>query len=257
MIGIYCIENKVNHMKYIGQSINIHKRWQEHKRELNKGTHHNDHLQNAWALYGSKNFLFTVLELCDKESLDTLEKRWVETLNTMDRKCGYNIGTPGNCCMLHRHHTLSSRKKMSEWKKLHTIGKDNGFYGKKHTKSTLDKISKKLKGRFSGANNPMYGKVSPMRGKSMSDESKEKMRKHHADFRGAKHPKAKLSEGDVLLIIDMFMDGKTSKEIAGVFNVSKSCTDAIRGHKNWTYLTVGITFPKHRLAETTISQPYI
>ena len=219
MIGIYCIENKINHMKYIGQSVNIRKRWQEHKRELNKGTHHNDHLQNAWTLYGSKNFLFTVLELCDKESLDTLEKRWVETLKTMDRKCGYNIGTPGNCCMLHRHHTLSSRKKMSEWRKLHTIGKDNGFYGKKHTKSTLDKISKKLK--------------------------------------GAKHPKAKLSESDVLLIIDMFMDGKTSKEIAEVFNVSKSCTDSIRGHKNWTYLTAGITFPKHRLAETTISQPYI
>lgn len=206
-------------MKYIGQSVNIRKRWQEHKRELNKGTHHNDHLQNAWTLYGSKNFLFTVLELCDKESLDTLEKRWVETLKTMDRKCGYNIGTPGNCCMLHRHHTLSSRKKMSEWRKLHTIGKDNGFYGKKHTKSTLDKISKKLK--------------------------------------GAKHPKAKLSERDVLLIIDMFMDGKTSKEIAEVFNVSKSCTDSIRSHKNWTYLTAGITFPKHRLAETTISQPYI
>lgn len=219
MIGIYCIENNINHMKYIGQSVNIRKRWQEHRRELNKGTHHNDHLQNAWTLYGSKNFLFTVLELCDKESLDTLEKRWVETLKTMDRKCGYNIGTPGNCCMLHRHHTLSSRKKMSEWRKLHTIGKDNGFYGKKHTKSTLDKISKKLK--------------------------------------GAKHPKAKLSERDVLLIIDMFMDGKTSKEIAEVFNVSKSCTDSIRSHKNWTYLTAGITFPKHRLAETTISQPYI
>ena len=159
--------------------------------------------------------------------------------------------------MLHRHHTLASRIKMSKWRKLHTIGKDNGFYGKKHTKSTLDKISKKLKGRFSGANNPMYGKVSPMRGRSMSDESKEKMRKHHADFRGAKHPKAKLSESDVLLIIDMFMDGKTSKEIAEVFNVSKSCTDSIRSHKNWTYLTTGITFPKHRLAETTISQPYI
>ena len=177
MIGIYCIENKINHMKYIGQSVNIRKRWQEHRRDLNKGLHHNDNLQNAWNLYGSHSFLFTVLELCDKESLDELEKRWVATFDTMDRKHGYNIGTPGGCCMLRRHHTLASRMKMSKWRKLHTIGKDNGFYGKKHTKSTLDKISKKLKGRFSGANNPMYGKVSPMRGKSMSDESKEKMRK--------------------------------------------------------------------------------
>ena len=244
MIGIYCIENKINHMKYIGQSVNIRKRWQEHRRDLNKGLHHNDHLQNAWNLYGSHNFLFTVLELCDKESLDELEKRWVATFDTMDRKHGYNIGTPGGCCMLHRHHTLASRIKMSKWGKLHTIGKDNGFYGKKHTKSTLDKISKKLKGRFSGANNPMYGKVSPMRGKSMSDESKEKMRKHHADFRGANHPKAKLSESDVLLIIDMFLKGIKTKDIAKLFNVNSGCTSKIRSHRNWTHLTEGIQFPK-------------
>ena len=34
-IGIYCIENKINNKKYIGQSIHIHRRWSEHKYELN------------------------------------------------------------------------------------------------------------------------------------------------------------------------------------------------------------------------------
>ena len=244
LTGIYCIENKVNHMKYIGQSVNIYKRWQEHKRELNKNCHHNDHLQNAWNMYGSQSFVFRVLEICDRESLDLLEEHWVDTYDTMNRKLGYNIGTPGSCCMTNRHHTKEARRKMSDWRSKHTQGKNNGFYGKKHTKETLEKISKKLKGKFAGEKNPMYGKVSPMRGKSPSDETRQRMKENHADFKGSKHPKAKLTESDVKIIIDMFLKGKTSKEISVLFGVSKSCTDAIKSHKNWSYLTEGIQFPK-------------
>ena len=45
MIGIYKIENKVNGKVYIGQSIDIEKRWKEHISCLNNRTHHNDYLQ--------------------------------------------------------------------------------------------------------------------------------------------------------------------------------------------------------------------
>lgn len=47
IIGIYCIENKVNHKKYIGQSIEIHQRWKRHVYDLNKGVHNNKHLQDS------------------------------------------------------------------------------------------------------------------------------------------------------------------------------------------------------------------
>ena len=240
-------------MKYIGQSVNIHKRWLEHKRELNKRTHHNNHLQNAWNKYGEHNFIFRVIELCDKESLDYLEQLWVSKLKTLDRNFGYNIGTPGNCCMRNRKHTKESRKKMSVWRKEHTRGKLNGFYGKKHTRKTLDKISQLLKGKFAGENNPMYGKPSPMRGKKMPIESRKKMVENHANFSGENHPRSKLKEQDVKQIIEMLLNGEKSKDISIKFNVSKSCIDGIRSHKNWKYLTKGINF-KHRLAETTISQ---
>lgn len=37
-------------------------------------------------------------------------------------------------------------------------GKDNPFYGKKHSDETKEKLSKKMSGRYDGENNPFYGK---------------------------------------------------------------------------------------------------
>lgn len=256
MMGIYCIENKVNHMKYIGQSINIRKRWAEHKRDLRKSKHTNDHLQKAWDKYGDNAFIFSILEICDRSLLNEREIYWVNAYDSMSKSLGYNIATPGDAPMKSRNHSVLSKRKMSESRKGNCSGENNGFYGNKHSKETLDKISKSLKGRFVGEKNPMYGKVSPMNGKKMSSESRKKMSDHHADFKGDKHPKARLSESDVKQIISLILESISSKEIASIYGVSKSCIDHIIGHKNWTYLTDGINFKntKHRLAETTISQ---
>lgn len=90
----------------------------------------------------------------------------------------------------------------------------------------------------------MYGKVSPMRGKSPSNETKQRMKENHADFKGSKHPKAKLTESDVKIIIDMFLNGIKTKDIAKLFNVNSGCISKIRSHRSWTHLTEGIQFPK-------------
>ena len=44
--GIYCIENLVNHKKYIGMSRDIKRRWIEHRTELNHNQHDNQYQQS-------------------------------------------------------------------------------------------------------------------------------------------------------------------------------------------------------------------
>ena len=68
MIGIYKIENIINHKIYIGQSIRIMKRWNEHINvECDSLIH------KAIKEYGYSNFTFTILELCKKDELDVKE----------------------------------------------------------------------------------------------------------------------------------------------------------------------------------------
>ena len=259
MIAIYKITNITNGMVYVGQSVNIIKRWNEHKRNLRKGAHENKKLQNAWNIYGEDSFLFSIIETCEEAQLGKKEIKWCNNLCSLERDKGYNIAYPGHSPMLHKHHKISSRLKMSKWRRDNSSGKENGFYGKRHTKETLDKISLALKGKFTGNKNPMYnhcGIFNSFYGKKHKLETKELMSKNHADFSGEKHPRSKLKEKDVLLIIDLLLKGAPTKELSARYNVSISCISGIMSHKNWKYLTDGIVFPrakKHRLAETTIS----
>lgn len=75
MSGIYCIENTINHHKYIGSSVNIGARLQSHLRLLNANKHFNVHLQNAVALYGIEHFKFYVVRLCDRDQYCIQGKR--------------------------------------------------------------------------------------------------------------------------------------------------------------------------------------
>lgn len=60
--GIYAITHIASGKQYIGSAVNIRRRWNQHRRDLNKGSHHSSHLQRAWDKYGAEAFAFTVLE---------------------------------------------------------------------------------------------------------------------------------------------------------------------------------------------------
>ena len=90
MIGIYKIENKINGKIYIGQSINIKIRWQQHKREA-KCNRRNAPLYNALRKYGVDNFTFEVLEECPQELLNEKEIFWIAHYKSNDSDFGYNV----------------------------------------------------------------------------------------------------------------------------------------------------------------------
>ena len=62
MTGIYKIKNRITHKVYIGESVDIKRRWNQHKNDLRHGKHHSERLQRDWDKYGERAFKFKVVE---------------------------------------------------------------------------------------------------------------------------------------------------------------------------------------------------
>ena len=62
--GIYAIVNRETGDRYVGQSVNIEKRWSEHGRILGAGKASSPALQEAWNHFGGATFDFQILEQC-------------------------------------------------------------------------------------------------------------------------------------------------------------------------------------------------
>lgn len=96
--GIYKITNLINNKCYIGQSIHIERRWQEHKQSANPANLSFDstkHLYNAINKYGVNNFSFEIIEECEASMLDSLECRYIKQFNSADSLYGYNTQLGG------------------------------------------------------------------------------------------------------------------------------------------------------------------
>lgn len=91
MTGIYCIKNNINQKSYVGKSINIESRWQQHIYSSKNGSQYPIH--RALQKYGANNFSFSVLEECEISELDDKEIEWISKLNTYNN--GYNCTRGG------------------------------------------------------------------------------------------------------------------------------------------------------------------
>lgn len=91
MVGIYRIQNNINGKVYIGQSVDIKKRWKSHKLNLRRGTHANVYLQDEWNTFGESAFSFDVLAKCRSIKLNELERFYINQYDSTNRDRGYNI----------------------------------------------------------------------------------------------------------------------------------------------------------------------
>lgn len=135
-IGIYRIRNRVNQKSYIGKSVNLHKRKNDHLSDLKGNKHHNTYLQRSWDKYGEENFEFSILERCAESVLNEKEVYYISKYKTNNAEFGYNLTDGGDGSQGFKH-TEESKRKISEVQ-----------IGKKLSEEHKKKISDNHKGKI-------------------------------------------------------------------------------------------------------------
>lgn len=95
-------------MIYIGQSNDIDRRWQEHKRP-SKIINPTNKLYLAFKEFGIENFSFEVIEECDLTQLNEREQYWIEYYDSYEK--GYNMSKIEN---LQKKMNISQVKEIQE-----------------------------------------------------------------------------------------------------------------------------------------------
>ena len=97
MIGIYKITNIVNGKAYIGQSVNVEKRWKSEQNaafEPNSAAYEYP-LQRAFRKYGLEKFTFEIIEECQQSELNDKEIYWVQHYDTFFNGYNQTLGGDG------------------------------------------------------------------------------------------------------------------------------------------------------------------
>lgn len=202
--GVYKIINLNNQHFYVGSSNDIHGRWRGHKSLLRKNKHHSSRLQRAWNKYGESMFNFVIEIRCDnyKETEDIILKEHYGTTHCYN-VCATSTGTTGY------KHSESFKQYIS---KLNT--------GRVVTELTKKRLSKRR------------GITHHLTGKHLSTEHKEKIGKSH---QGELSSTNKLSSDDVIKIRKLY-EFCSQRELAKMYNVSRSCIKDIVTRKNWKHI---------------------
>lgn len=101
MIGIYKYQNRINGKIYIGQSLDIEKRYKQHLYDALNRADRGSGVDLAIKKYGIENFDFAVIEECPIALLDERERYWISYYDSYHN--GYNRTPGGNVLRGNEH----------------------------------------------------------------------------------------------------------------------------------------------------------
>lgn len=146
--GIYKLTCNVNGKIYIGKSVNIRRRLNDHKNCAKNGEG-GFHLRNAIIKHGWNNFVVDIIErfdifdkLQDNAMLLKLESYYIKKYNSIDRSIGYNL-----CSYSNDRTGIPRTQETKEKLRLANLGRIHSD----ETKNLLSELA-------SGENHPMWGK---------------------------------------------------------------------------------------------------
>jgi len=181
IIGIYKITSPSNKI-YIGQSVNVLKRWNYHKKLYTNDT---PKLFLSLKKYGIENHNFEILEICKIDLLNKRERYWQEYFNSVETglNCVYTKTNDKSGKL-----SFETKKKISQSQKGKLISDECKLrlmlcnLGKKQSKETIEKRVSKLRGKNISDSQKLFLSESrlknnnPFFGKNHSEKSKSKMR---------------------------------------------------------------------------------
>lgn len=265
--GIYQITNKVNNKIYIGSSVNIEKRWREHKSDLKNNRHHSKHLQRSWELHGSSAFEFTILEIVENSKLLLeREQHYLDNLKPYEREIGYNNCASASSPLGYKHseearsnmskakighkHSEETKRKMSKAHKGRVFTEESkrkmskSATGRKASSEAKKKMSQSRKGREAwnkGIETPqevkdkisktLKGRPSPMKGRKHSEDTKTLMSEARS---GENNARSIMTWEKVREIRRLYAAGGISQQkLANRFGCSKGCIKHILNNRSW------------------------
>lgn len=208
IMGIYCIENLINHKKYVGLSKDCVKRWYDHRTKSEHSTKEDDlrkPLYMAMRKYGKNNFSFFILEECEEKELKEKEIYWIDKLNTYHN--GYNATLGGDLAEGHilkgEEHGMHklTLKDVEFCRKSYSEGKRSSDIWNQYYKNVIT---------FSGFQRMWHGKT----WKDVMPEV----------FLKTPHPKRKIDIDTIKKIKHMYVNGMSCAEIFHFFEEKISRT---------------------------------
>ena len=238
--GIYKIENLVNGKVYIGSSINIYRRWEEHKTALRHNRHHSYKLQRAWNKHGEQNFKFEITKIFKGKikELRELEQNYLDVYKSYDFSYGYNVSKnslQSNPPEPTLYEDIINGKFLISKEEFDEI-----IYYLSNTKISIPKISQ-IVGVNERSIYQIYFK------ENYTNVVKD-MNFIQRKISGEDNWNSILRNDEVLEIISMLLDKKYMIDIARKFKVNNSTIWDIYNHKTWKDITNNINFPEYEKA---------